>query len=200
LQLAVNFADLLEQYLLYRPDWLQGWEKHESVTDDPDEPWQACLWRALVTETPLYPARLYEQLIEGLKASPDKLKARLPSRIVLFAINTMAPQFVGFLDALSALIDVHVFHLNPCVNYWGNVAGRGEQARILREQGIEAWMAQNQDNPLLANLGKQGRDLFNQLTQLDSYEISAFDVPAPDEDDHVPQLLNLMQQDILLEF
>lgn len=197
LQLAVNFADLLEQYLLYRPDWLQGWEKHESVTDDPDEPWQACLWRALVTETPLYPARLYEQLLEGLKASPDKLKARLPSRIVLFAINTMAPQFIGFLDALSALIDVHVFHLNPCVNYWGNVAGRGEQARILREQGIEAWMAQNQDNPLLANLGKQGRDLFNQLTQLDSYEISAFDVPAPDEDDQVPQLLNLMQQDIL---
>ncbi|WP_181405060.1 exodeoxyribonuclease V subunit gamma [Aestuariibacter sp. GS-14] len=197
LQLAVNFADLLEQYLLYRPDWLLSWERHQSVTDDPDEPWQAYLWRALVTDIPLYPARLYEQLIEGLKASPDKLEGRLPSRIILFAINTMAPQFVGFLDALSAVIDVHVFHLNPCVNYWGNVASRGEQARILRQQGIEAWMAQNQDNPLLANLGKQGRDLFNQLTQLDSYEISAFDAPAPEEENQAPLMLHLIQQDIL---
>ncbi|GGF54789.1 exodeoxyribonuclease V subunit gamma [Alteromonas lipolytica] len=199
LQLAVALADLLEQYLLYRPDWLLAWERHESVlADDNDERWQAHIWRQLVKDTPYHPARLHEEMVTALQRTDTaKLKKSLPSRIVLFAINTMAPQFVAFLDALAMHVDVHLFHLNPCVNYWGNLSGRAEQARILREQGIEAWLTQSQDNPLLANLGRQGRDLFNQLTELQSYEISAFDLPAPDEQASPPTLLSSVQQDIL---
>ncbi|NVK54868.1 MAG: exodeoxyribonuclease V subunit gamma [Alteromonadaceae bacterium] len=198
LQLAVSLADLFEQYLLYRPDWLLAWKRHEKVTgDDADEVWQAQVWRKLVSDTPTHPARLHERMVTALQQPDQKLIDALPERIILFAINTMAPQFVAFLDALAQWVDVHLYHLNPCVNYWGNAAGRGEQARLLRLEGIEAWMTQSQDNPLLANLGRQGRDLFNQLTELQSYEISAFDLPPPSEQQLGTSLLSRVQQDIL---
>ncbi|MDC8830720.1 exodeoxyribonuclease V subunit gamma [Alteromonas gilva] len=198
LQLAVALADLYEQYLLYRPDWLLAWERHEQVTaGDADEVWQAQVWRKLVSDTPTHPARLHERMVAALKQPDQRLIEALPERIILFAINTMAPQFVAFLDALAAIVDVHLFHLNPCVNYWGNAAGRGEQARLLRSEGIEAWLTQSQDNPMLANLGRQGRDLFNQLTELQSYEISAFDLPPPPEQQPDASLLSQVQQDIL---
>lgn len=198
LQLAVALADLLEQYLLYRPDWLLAWEQHQQVVaEDADEIWQAHIWRLLVKDTPAHPARLHEQMVAALQQPSQTVLNSLPRRIILFAINTMAPQFVAFLDALAEWVDVHLFHLNPCVNYWGNLASRGEQARVLREQGISAWLEQSQENPLLANLGRQGRDLFNQLTELQSYEISAFDMPAPDEQAAQTTVLNQMQHDIL---
>ena len=198
LQLAVALADLLEQYLLYRPDWLLAWEQHQQVVaDDADEVWQAHIWRLLVSDTPAHPARLHEQMVTALQQPSEAVIKALPKRIILFAINTMAPQFVAFLDALAQWVDVHLFHLNPCVNYWGNLASRGEQARMLREQGITAWLEQAQENPLLANLGRQGRDLFNQLTELQSYEISAFDMPAPEEQSAQTSMLNQVQHDIL---
>ena len=39
-------------------------------------------------------------------------------------------------------------------------------------------MEEDQSNPLFGNLGKQGRELFNLLTELDTFEISAFDSPV----------------------
>lgn len=198
LQLATSFADLIEQYLLYRPDWLLAWENGQRISEqDPDEEWQAHIWRLLVNATPEHPANLHVKMITALADPAPQVLEALPKRITLFAINTMAPQFVEFLNALGRVVDIHLFHLNPCVNYWGNVASKSQQAHVLRQQGIEAWMAQSQDNPLLANLGKQGRDLFNQITALDCFEISAFDLPEPQPEISENTLLSQIQTDIL---
>lgn len=67
-------------------------------------------------------------------------------------------------------------------------------------------MEEDQSNPLLGNLGKQGRELFNLLTELDTFEISAFDSPdfesaGEGEDEHGQchsrGLLNYIHNDIL---
>ncbi|MCU7555826.1 exodeoxyribonuclease V subunit gamma [Alteromonas sp. ASW11-19] len=196
LQLATVMADVFEQYLLYRPDWLFAWEAGEQVQADNNmEAWQAGLWRALVAEAPLHPARLHQQALAALEEG--KSPAALPSSIIVFAINTMAPQLVAFIDALARHTDIHIFHLNPSVNYWGDSKSDREQARAIRESGIQAWMTDDQSNPFLGNLGKQGRDLFNLLTQLDSFEVSAFDTPVPGESPGQPGLLSAIQQDIL---
>jgi exodeoxyribonuclease V gamma subunit len=198
LQLAISFADVVEQYLMYRPEWLFAWEEGDELqTKDSNEVWQRCLWRALAKENPYHPARLHKQAVAALNADPAQWKPLLPERVAVFAINTMAPQLVGFLDAIAKIIDVHVFHLNPSVNYWGDHLSKGAQAKQLREQGIEAWMAHQQDNALLANLGKQGRELFNLLTNLEAFEVSAFDMDAVDEADVDKSLLNNVQTDIL---
>ena len=195
LQLAIALADVYEQYLLYRPDWLFAWEENKRVTNDEMETWQSEIWRHLVKQAPLHPARLHQMTIAELESG--KIPASLPSRVIVFAINTMAPQLIAFFDALGAHIDIHIFHLNPSVNYWGDAKSDSELARQLRIEGLEKWMQQEQNNPLLGNLGKQGRELFNLLTDLNTFEISAFDAPQIEDDSHSGVLLSAIQNDIL---
>jgi exodeoxyribonuclease V gamma subunit len=189
LQLATALADVYEQYLLYRPDWLFAWENNEQVVFDDMESWQSEIWRILTKEQPLHPARLHKMTLEAL--CEGQLPTNLPSRIVVFAINTMAPQLIAFFDALAEHIDIHIFHLNPSVNYWGDAKSDSELAKQLRMEGLNKWMENEQSNSLLGNLGKQGRELFNLLTELDTFEISAFDAPEMDTlDDYSPEAIS----------
>ena len=200
LQLATALADVYEQYLLYRPDWLFAWEENQRKTNDESEIWQSEIWRHLSKQEPLHPARLHQLTLTALN-SGDHLESgvsELPSRIVVFAINTMAPQLIAFFDALAVHIDIHIFHLNPSVNYWGDAKSDSELARQLRMDGLEKWMQTDQSNPLLGNLGQQGRELFNLLTDLDTFEVSAFDAPIPaDSESGEILLLNQIHNDIL---
>jgi exonuclease V gamma subunit len=51
-QLASRTADLYDQYLVYRSDWLIRWEAGELVEGLPEaQIWQAPLWKALVEHT-----------------------------------------------------------------------------------------------------------------------------------------------------
>ena len=198
LQLATALADVYEQYLLYRPDWLFAWERNERVVFDDMEAWQSEIWRVLAASQPLHPARLHHMALEALQ--DGHIPANLPNRIIVFAINTMAPQLIAFFDALAEHIDIHIFHLNPSVNYWGDAKSDSELAKQLRMEGLEKWMEHEQSNPLLGNLGKQGRELFNLLTDLDTFEISAFDAPSMNEavnGQDSPSLLARIHDDIL---
>ncbi len=196
LQLATALADVFEQYLLYRPDWLQEWEAGNAQQTPFDmERWQSKMWRMLVRREPDHPASLHHRAVTALQDGVGV--ERLPDRIVVFAINNMAPQLISFIDALSVHTDVHLFHLNPSVNYWGDAQSDRSRAKALREQGIESWLEQEQGNPFLGNLGQQGRDFFNLLTALDTFEVSAFDVPEPATDQQSVSLLSHLQADIL---
>ena len=185
LQLATALADVYEQYLLYRPDWLFAWENNERIVNDDMEIWQSEIWRQLTKEQPLHPARLHQLTLASLERG--EVPSNLPERVIVFAINTMAPQLIAFFDALAQHIDIHIFHLNPSVNYWGDAKSNAEQAKQLRLEGLDKWMEQEQSNPLLGNLGKQGRELFNLLTELDTFEISAFDAPRFSDTDNVQE-------------
>ena len=196
LQLATALADVFEQYLLYRPDWLEAWEAgSEQQTPFEMEAWQALMWRQLVAREPNHPANLHQRAVTALQQGQGI--ENLPERIVVFAINNMAPQLVSFVDALSAHTDVHLFHLNPSVNYWGDAQSDRNRARALRQQGIESWLNDDQGNPFLGNLGQQGRDFFNLLTVLDTFEVSAFDVPEPESEGLPKSVLGAIQADIL---
>lgn len=196
LQLATALADVFEQYLLYRPDWLNAWEAGEQrQTPFEMEAWQARLWRQLVAREANHPANLHQRAVAALQQGQGV--ENLPERIVVFAINNMAPQLINFIDALSAHTDVHLFHLNPSVNYWGDAQSDRNRARALRQQGIESWLHDDQGNPFLGNLGQQGRDFFNLLTALDTFEVSAFDVPEPESATQPKSLLGAVQSGIL---
>ena len=47
LQLSGKIASVYDQYLVYRPELIIKWQR-DSEFDNPDEAWQAALWRALV--------------------------------------------------------------------------------------------------------------------------------------------------------
>ncbi|MBF7073034.1 exodeoxyribonuclease V subunit gamma [Glaciecola sp. MH2013] len=182
IELSRHIADTFEQYLMFRPQWLLTWEDGGSIdvgeltqlqknAFEKHEVWQSWLWKRLVDEEPNHPVRLQQKAIEHLA----EMAHVLPKEIYFFGINTMAPQTLSFFSEIAKYSHVHFFHLNPCVDYWGDIRSDKSLAAKVRQGKIDAWIEQQSIHPLLRNLGQQGKDLFNLLANAQNYEIAAFD-------------------------
>ncbi|MBC3766172.1 exodeoxyribonuclease V subunit gamma [Neptunicella marina] len=178
-QMASDLADLFEQYLMFRPLELTEWSQQSPSS------WQALVWKTLVEQDSQTPLKVQQTLLEILQNSD------LPDNLIMFGINHMPPQTLGLFKQLAERINIHLFHLNPCFEYWGDVVTDKIRVRrqLVAEQQGEA------SNPLLANLGQQGKDFFNRLLEGGHNEISI-------ADDHIqpgdaPNVLKQIQQDIL---
>ncbi len=194
-QLARQIADLFEQYLIYRPDWIRAWDQSTDSSGDGDttRDWQAWLWRRLVAADPEHPLRLLEQALARLPEAE-----RLPPRVSFFGINAMPPLWLDFLGRLGEYTQVHLFHLNPCVEYWGDLRSEKQLARQFARWADDEQWASETGNPLLAALGAQGREFLSLLQEHASIEIPAFEPPAGFAPDDVPAtLLQRLQNDIL---
>ncbi len=194
-QLASALADLFEQYILYRPDWLNQWQIKDS-----SEHWQAQLWAMLCQQDGRHPIDIQRRLIHALSQLTGPKHQQLPKQIFLFALNTMAPATLEVFSALAQHTQVHIFHLNPCAEYWGHI----QSERAIAATHLKHWLAQQDDNvlvdggnPLLANLGSQGKEFFRLLQQQDSYNIDAFEDATPVSSSSDLSTLQQLQQDIL---
>ena len=70
----------------------------------------------------------------------------------MFALPTMAPLHIGLLQQLGRRVDVHVYVLNPCREYWFEVVAPRQLSHLAargRDQGHEV------GNRLLAAWGRQ---------------------------------------------
>lgn len=190
-QLAGQMADLYEQYLIFRPDWLNAWQHGEkNIELSADNQWQAKLWRLLTEQLPYNPVELLNDAIANI---PDKLQGDpnvLPKRMSFFGINTMAPMWINFINALSEYIEVDFFHLNPCFSYWGDIISEKQAFKKLSH-----WSNGASDehlivgNPLLANLGQQGREFLALLQDYSTVNIELF-VKASDNNSNQDSIEN----------
>lgn len=206
-QLAQQIADLFDQYLVYRPDWIAAWERGEGLAPElagaTQQQWQPELWRELVDRiVPLassgyHRANLFADFIDAL-ASRQDLSERLPARVLVFGISALPPRYVEALHRLADKIDVHLFITNPCRHYWGDILDRRALAHLARrlKPGVDIDQYQGPVNPLLASMGKQGRDYLQQLLELDANEIPVFAERCDDTVRPAP-LLAAIQQDVL---
>lgn len=194
LSLAVKIADVFDQYLLYRDDWLAAWERNEQLDLGPDEAWQALLWRELTRDGHPHRARLLEELLARLyDATPI---AGLPERVLVFGISSLPPHHMRVLEGLARHTQVIVFALNPCREAWGEIRDIRELARQ-PELSPDDWYL-DVGHPLLASLGKQGRDFFDSLFSLASSEgCQEIGLYSEDADLHDASLLQALQNDIL---
>lgn len=189
-ELAVRIADLFDQYLVYRPDWIAAWERGETLGLGVDEFWQALIWRemAKLIEEP-HRASLNKRLVQMLES--DNVEGRLPERILLFGISSLPPVFLQIAKALSKHCHVALFALNPCRQPWGEIHDRLEIAKLAGEDD-PAELYLEEGNPLLASLGKQGRDFFDSLLEESPDVVELFDEEAKSD-----SLLHTLQADIL---
>lgn len=191
-QLSAQLADVFDQYLVYRPQWIDAWAEGKAITElshNPDAVWQAQLWRELNQSQTNIPHRvqLWRTLLDKLSDLSFVAQQRLPERYFVFGIATLAPMFLTLLRQIAQHRDVHIFALNPCAEYWGNVL---EPIQILRLGDEVDWTIQG--HPLLASMGKQGRDFFNELADSGAHnEVNAFDDISPSN-----SLLHSIQQHI----
>ncbi|TLX62224.1 exodeoxyribonuclease V subunit gamma [Stutzerimonas nosocomialis] len=194
LSLAAKIADVFDQYLLYRDDWLAAWERGETLDLGPDEAWQALLWRELTRDGHPHRARLLGDLLQRLYR--DEPLPGLPERLLVFGISSLPPHHLRVLDGLARHIEVVVCALNPSREAWGEIRDIRELARQ-PESGAEDWYL-DVGHPLLASLGKQGRDFFDSLFSLAASEGSQeVGLYSEDEDLRDDSLLHALQNDIL---
>lgn len=180
-ELAGKIADIYDQYLVFRPEWIRAWEAGQLLDLGVDEAWQAALWRELVARMPgRHRVMMLDDFLGGLR------REHLPERVSVFGIATLAPMYLALLQRMAELTEVNVFLLNPCEAYWGDIVDARGQLRLF-EQGEVA----DGGHPLLASLGKQGRDFFDTLAAGSADPVSLFMPPEGDS------LLARLQQDML---
>ncbi|MFZ4699191.1 MAG: exodeoxyribonuclease V subunit gamma [Candidatus Methylumidiphilus sp.] len=189
-ELAVRIADLFDQYLVYRPDWIAAWERGEMLGLGADEHWQALLWCELVaTVKEPHRTRLIERLLQAIESG--EVEGRLPDRVLLFGISSLPPVFLNVVQALSKHCYVALFALNPCRQPWGEIHDSLEIAKLAGENDPSDLYLE-EGNPLLASLGKQGREFFDSLLHESPDIVELF------EDQNMgDSLLHVLQADIL---
>ena len=167
-QLSAKIAEVFSKYLAYRTDWLEAWEQNKLLNparEEADELWQMQLWQKLVAEVPATPHKIQAQALKLL--SKESLKnINVPNNIYIFGINSISKKNFNFIFALAKYIDVNILYINPCSEYWYD----------LKKDKVSAWL-DNDDyeiQPLLANLGQQGKEFFNEL--LDNEEKNELEV------------------------
>ncbi|WP_413692895.1 exodeoxyribonuclease V subunit gamma [Psychromonas sp. KJ10-2] len=236
-QLSGKIADIFDQYLVYRPEWIDNWEtlQDSQVSLEHLQPewlnthlWQAKLWRLLVASIKqgfqsqakaYHRAGLYQDFLSTLATKTTDQLTHLPKRIFVFGISSLPESYLQALLGLGEHCDVHFLLTNPCRFYWGDIvdpkllAKRFAQSRPKvnvqagevnaltdsswqKDEQHLAWASSGDvesevGNPLLASMGKMGRDFLYQLYSLEQQEIDAFvDI---DRD----SLLHNIQADIL---
>jgi len=200
-QLARRLTNIFDQYQIMRPDMLAKWERGLLATSHPAEGWQMELWRRLLVQPGggVHRGMLFRQVVERLK-SEKNLVELLPKRISVLGLHTMPPVFLSYLNSLSNHMDVHLFLLSPCRSYWGNV-----QSKRMQYKGVGQEVADRKErvaeehHPLLASLGRQGRDLQNMLLEGAAFalEFASYDDPLDGRDPAAGTLLQRLQADLL---
>lgn len=201
-QLAQRLADLLDQYQIYRADWLNDWTRgidritqNNLPVDLPDEQsWQAELWRRLLDD--IAPAainsgraQVHQQFLDACaELTPEARPDALPRRVVVFGLSSLPRQSLEVLAAIARCTQVLLCVHNPCEHYWGDIIEPHMAQRLFskpyKRQSTRSDMPSAHDaaavdelflrgNPLLAAWGKQGRDYIRLLDEHD--ERSAYE-------------------------
>jgi exodeoxyribonuclease V gamma subunit len=167
LKLAEKIADLLDQYQIYRPEYIREWS---IIAPEQATHWQAYLWSKIVSIQQQDESNLHninyirDYILEKIDdASHNQyLKQALP-QIYLFGLSVFTQYHLEVFHRLSKYIDINFYLINPAPHiYWGDDKS---------EKDIARWKAKGyriDDNYLLGNdlLVNWGRLIQNTLKLL----------------------------------
>ena len=221
-QLSMKIARVFDDYQVYRPQMLLDWEKTDDNTcfTDPVMAWQSLIWKRVAVAWPhtyvAARAELIKQAALGRSAA-DK-GSGLPLRISLFGVSAMPPRFLELFGVLSRTMDIYLFLLTPSDQFFFDITSLRQMEKMGLAQAEQNQIeldqpgpSQNQPdqtglldldpdyyeiaNPLLASLGRSGRDFHGSLEAFDYHEPlgDLFEDPL----DRSINMLAVLQSDIL---
>ncbi len=186
-QLSEKIADTFDQYTLFRPEMLLGWEAGEQQPSE--EEWQSILWRKLAEGSGAHRGRLKELFCRQLSPWSPGVED-IPERITLFGISCLPKFHLDVLSVVAKVTEVNLFILSPTREYWGDILSKKASARLSEEERA----LRTEGNPLLASLGRIGRDFSDMVIDLSD---SAFHQEECYDDPGEECLLHALQSDIL---
>lgn len=216
--LAARIAEAFDHYAVYRPEMVLAWEGGDDAATrrwaGTDSAWQSILWRELSRRLGLgHVAARVRRLIDALD-SGAQVGPQLPRRVCLFGLSTLPPLYVSAFSALGRQIDLHAFVLSPSREYWGWIRSERETLKLrghasghgdIGEPHTAAELHIEEGHPLLASLGRVGRDFQEILEERTDYHESDEDLyadpsdpaQATDAQGDRASLLHTIQSDIL---
>src|SRR5689334_1814234 len=202
LALSTRLARVFDDYGVYRPELLRGWE---AGADDGSE-LEASLWRALVSaHGRAHLSARAERCIAALRSGA--IAGPLPERLCLFGISSLPPLYLELLHALAERVQTHLFLLSPSRAFFAELGRREPLAQLDSDSiGSDTASALRGDatfrnapsadagHPLIASLGRIGRELQALLEQHAQYRESERDLYVDPGHDG---LLHALQSDLL---
>ncbi len=197
LSLSQRIARTFDDYVVFRPAMVTAWERGG------DGGWEAALWRRLVEKLGArHVANRAQALLARLDAATVEGDAlRIPARLCVFGVSTLAPLYLSIVARLAERSDVHLFVLSPSQEYWSGLRARRDVVIDLARMSPAEDLADGDvierevGNRLLASLGRIGGE-FQALLEAagDFAEEDAFDDPQVAGETSV---LPVLQSDML---
>ena len=202
MQLAERAAGLLEEYSLTRPEWAAAWASGRSVSGAPPdlEAWQRGLWNRVLAGTEPGPERW--TTLAALLRDGRFDRIPLPPRIHVFGLSYAAEVYHRAFEAAARRVEVHLYALNPCQEFWDDLPTEAEQRRRSQRLAVlpgsqdeaDPYALESEADPLLLRRwGRPGREnvrLLNEISDCDFQ--SAF--PEPDRTTLLRRVQDALQQ------
>jgi exodeoxyribonuclease V gamma subunit len=191
-QLSDRIAYVFDQYLVFRPEVIRQWEAGA------DQGWQTKLWRKVSAPFGAqHPAALQSRLIRQLEQASGPVPS-LPERVAIFGVSALPPFYLRIFAALARHLEVSLFLLQPCEQFWGYISSVREEENMLKRAGKRASEAEQlhleRGNRLLASMGQLGKDFLLLLQEAGDWHESEPSLFAHGGQEH---LLSCIQADIL---
>jgi len=174
--LSSTLASLFIQYGIYGGPMIAEWDKSSG--------WQQKLWKLIFEDQQWsYPYRNVMDAITDLKIENIPIN----TEIHLFALSFLPKISYDYLEHLAKEIPVNIYILSPCQAFWTDMLSDRQSQRLVSFwQKRGAPLAQQQDletylrdrNPLLANFGRLGREMAQQLEESDALAIQSYILPG----------------------
>jgi exodeoxyribonuclease V gamma subunit len=185
LQLAERLARAFDEYVAYRPRMVLDWEGEQPH-------WQAVLWRRLVERHGRRHLAAVAADFAAAVASGRAAVAGLSPRVSVFGVSTLAPLYLELFQVLARVSDVHFFLLAPSSEYWATIQSPSETRRAIERHGGAPEDAHaDVGHPLLASLGRLGRDFLDRIVEAGGREDDVFVEPGD------RCVLHVLQSDLL---
>jgi exodeoxyribonuclease V gamma subunit len=184
-QLAEKLATLFSDYRLSRPELVRAWPgglKLEDTREAATEVWQRKLWLAIFDQERGLLKRIEQGTGVRWVFGPDLFDEVLvkdmdvPRHLHVIGFSFMPYAHHRVLALLSRFVAVHVYALNPCMEFWEDLrAGwetrlAGRQLKKRSEDAVQLSFEDLDDTPALRLWGRPGREnvrILDELTQCD---------------------------------
>src|SRR5579885_1826408 len=218
-EVSARIAHLFREYAISRAEMLARW--HTGTMPGLDsmraaERWQRHLYLSLFGPDGRLMARWFEDdrsryfLPSAALAAlaPQRLASAIAAPLHVFGLSYAGPEFIRVFAQIGKIADLHIYTLNPCMEFWEDVDSsyRGARDRLLRRGhklgaaldavedpfGLDA----PDDNPALRLWGKPGREYSRLLNELTDGDFDAH-FKHPVRQGERATLLAQIQEDIL---
>ncbi|MBU0544983.1 MAG: exodeoxyribonuclease V subunit gamma, partial [Proteobacteria bacterium] len=193
-QLSEKLADIFDQYIVFRPDMIFSWEDNGEDKAKPHM-WQAQLWREIARgKENLHRAGLQKALINKIRTLSSG-SDNLYGRISVFGISALPHFHMQAIGELSGIVEVNMFLLNPCREYWSDTLNDWNATRIKSKYAgatiDEKDLHIEKGNRLLSSMGEQGKIFFEHIISAEYELVEEY------EEKKCLDLLSCLQSDIL---